>query len=91
MNPFLALIALSTLGLPLLAQDKTSHPGEQAFKINCAACHLADVLVVGPSLVEVARNYPADKQADFITWAKTPGKKNLKLILYTVFWRSSQA
>jgi len=80
MNPFLALIALSTLGLPLLAQDKTSHPGEQAFKINCAACHLADVLVVGPSLVEVARNYPADKQADFITWAKTPGKKNLKLI-----------
>lgn len=80
MNPFLALIALSTLGLPLLAQDKTPHLGKQAFKTNCAACHLADVLVVGPSLVEVARNYPADKQADFITWAKTPGKKNLKLI-----------
>ncbi len=67
MNPFLALIALSTLGLPLLAQDKNPHPGKQAFKTNCAACHLTDVRVVGPSSAEVARNYTADNLADFIS------------------------
>lgn len=65
------------LSLPLLAED---HPGKKIYQTNCAACHLADVLVVGPSLVEIAQTYPTDKQSDFVAWAKAPGKKNPKLI-----------
>ncbi|MGJ8695319.1 MAG: family 16 glycoside hydrolase [Verrucomicrobiaceae bacterium] len=75
---FLSL--LIALSLPLLAQDKAPHPGEQLYKINCAACHLLANEVVGPSLVYIAENYPASKDTDFIAWAKAPGKKNPKLI-----------
>lgn len=79
MFKFLSLATLLPT-LPLLAQDKTPHPGEKLYQINCAACHLADVLVVGPSLVEISQTYSSEKQAEFITWAKAPGKKNPKLI-----------
>ena len=50
------------------------------FQVNCAACHHLDVTTVGPSMVEMAAAYPAEKGKEFITWAKAPGKKNPKMI-----------
>lgn len=73
MKLFLSLLLI----LPLPAED---HPGKLPFQTHCAACHMKDVLVVGPSLVEVAKTYPEKKKTDFIAWAKAPGRKNQKLI-----------
>ena len=50
-------------------------PAPPAFTANCAACHLLDQTVVGPSLVEIANTYPKKKRADFVQWCIDPGKK----------------
>ncbi len=76
MKYFLVLFFISSLS----AQDQVQSKGEQSFKIHCAACHLLANAVVGPSLVTVAETYPAGQKEAFITWAKTPGKKNAKMI-----------
>jgi len=62
----------------LQAGDATK--GKVAYQMNCMACHQMDVKVVGPSVVAVAATYPEDKRADFIAWAKEPGKKDPKLL-----------
>lgn len=48
--------------------------GEQLHTLNCAACHLLDQGLVGPSLVEIRKLY-LDKPDDFVKWALAPGKK----------------
>ncbi|MDF1814008.1 MAG: c-type cytochrome [Verrucomicrobiales bacterium] len=54
--------------------------GKLAYEMNCKACHQLDTKLVGPSLVAVAATYPPDKQAEFISWAQAPGKKDPKLL-----------
>lgn len=66
--------------LPLAAVDKPAPPGELAFAINCSACHHLASVVVGPSMVAVAKTYPKEKRAEFIAWTKAPGKKNSNMI-----------
>ena len=66
--------------LPAMAQDKVLPAGEAKFKMNCSACHVLANVVVGPSLVTLAKSYPKEKRADFIKWAKVPGKKNPNMI-----------
>ena len=50
-------------------------PIPAAFTTNCKACHDLQTEPVGPSLVEIARLYPQDKQKTFIEWCINPGKK----------------
>lgn len=66
--------------LPTMAQDKAPPSGEAKFKMNCSACHVLANVVVGPSMVTLAKSYPREKQADFLKWAKEPGKKNQNMI-----------
>ncbi|MGE9271354.1 MAG: c-type cytochrome [Verrucomicrobiales bacterium] len=66
---FFTLLAL----LPLRAEDPQLS-GEQLFSMNCAACHLTDQEVVGPSLVEMRRLYHRNMPG-FIHWAKNPQQK----------------
>ncbi|MFD2255467.1 c-type cytochrome [Luteolibacter algae] len=54
--------------------------GKEAYQANCMACHQADLRLVGPSLVAIAETYPLEKEAEFIQWAKAPGKKDPKLL-----------
>lgn len=56
------------------------HPGELPYQINCIACHQLDHTAVGPSLVNIAKVYPAGKKEEFIAWANKPGKKNPKMV-----------
>ena len=62
MKDVLSLLLVS----PLAAEDKIPSPGEQAFKVNCSACHLLAIEVVGPSLVEIAKTYPRKKRGEFV-------------------------
>ncbi len=48
--------------------------GEQLFTMNCAACHLPDQMVVGPSLAEIRSLY-LGKPDDFLKWCIAPHKK----------------
>lgn len=48
--------------------------GEELFTMNCAACHLLNEMVVGPSLVEMRQLYEG-KPAEFVKWSMAPGKK----------------
>ncbi|MGC6426238.1 MAG: c-type cytochrome [Akkermansiaceae bacterium] len=73
MRPAFLFLTLSLPGFAL-------HPGEQAYKTHCAACHMIDTTIVGPSLVGIAKTYPADKKTKFIAWTQAPGKKNPKMI-----------
>ncbi|MFT6181189.1 MAG: cytochrome c551/c552 [Akkermansiaceae bacterium] len=66
--------------LPLSAVDKPAPPGELAFQTNCTACHMLASVVVGPSMVSLAKTYPKEKREEFIAWAKEPGKKNTNMI-----------
>ena len=54
--------------------------GEQAFKINCLACHQVDKFTVGPSLIEISKKYPKNNLDKFLAWANEPGKVNPKAI-----------
>jgi len=66
--------------LPAMAQDKALPSGEAKFAMNCSACHVLANVVVGPSMVTLAKTYPKEKQGEFIKWAKEPGKKNPNMI-----------
>jgi cytochrome c551/c552 len=67
------LFLLSALSLgPASAQTPTD--GATLYTLNCAACHMADQGLVGPSLVEIRKLY-LDKPDDFVKWAIAPGKK----------------
>ncbi len=57
-------------------------PGKKIFDQNCVACHQLENLkepIVGPSLIEMAHLYGADKTA-FIEWCNSPGKKRANAI-----------
>lgn len=54
--------------------------GQAAYEVNCKACHLVETTLVGPSLIEISKNYPEEKLNDFLSWAKSPGKKNPGMI-----------
>ncbi len=47
--------------------------GERVF-LNCAACHAADRVLVGPSLREIASLY-SNNPDGIVTWTRNPGKK----------------
>ena len=53
--------------------------GAQLFTNNCAACHLLDQMVVGPSLAEIRGLY-FGKKADFVKWCVAPQKKRANAI-----------
>ena len=67
---FASLLAV----LPLSAQD-----GKTLFTQHCAACHLPDRQLVGPSMVEVSRLY-STKLEEFLTWCKMPVQKRKGVI-----------
>lgn len=68
MKYFLVLFSFSALAFA----EKPN--GEQLFTMNCAACHLPDQMVVGPSLVEIRSLY-LNKPDDFVKWCVAPQKK----------------
>lgn len=68
------LIASLLAALPLPAQD-----GKTLFAQHCAACHLPDRQLVGPSMVEVSRLY-STKLEEFLTWCKMPVQKRKGVI-----------
>lgn len=69
------LFLLGFMGsLPVLAND-----GKTLFTQHCAACHLPDRQLVGPSLVEVSKLYRG-KLAEFLTWSKEPKQKRKGVI-----------
>lgn len=53
--------------------------GAQLFTTNCAACHLLDQMVVGPSLAEIRGLY-LGKPDDFVKWCVAPKKKRENVI-----------
>ncbi|NIP96108.1 MAG: c-type cytochrome, partial [Akkermansiaceae bacterium] len=59
---------------PLTAED-----GKALFTIHCAACHLTDRQLVGPSLVEVSRLYTG-KLEEFVAWCREPRQKRQGVI-----------
>jgi cytochrome c551/c552 len=67
MKPLLVLF-LSAAVLP------AADPPAQVFQINCAACHAADQMIVGPSLVEIAGLYK-DNRDGFVKWCIAPQHK----------------
>ncbi|RYD26721.1 MAG: cytochrome c, partial [Verrucomicrobiaceae bacterium] len=71
MKPHLsaAILAASTF---CSAQDAPD--GASLYTLNCAACHLLDQSLVGPSLVEIRTLYRG-KPDDFVKWAIAPGRK----------------
>ncbi|MFD2256639.1 c-type cytochrome [Luteolibacter algae] len=78
---FLRLAALcSPWMVSLSARAEDNAAGKAAYEINCMACHQLDSILVGPSLVYISKHYPEGKLAEFLAWAKTPGKKNPKMI-----------
>ncbi|MCH2063596.1 MAG: c-type cytochrome [Roseibacillus sp.] len=72
----LRIIVLATVlpAIPLSAQD-----GKTLFTQHCAACHLPDRQLVGPSLVEVSKLYSA-KIDEFLAWCKKPIQKRKGVI-----------
>lgn len=72
----LSLILPLALWLPTagLAQD-----GKLLYEQNCAACHLPDQMVVGPSLIEIGKLY-AKKPKEFVAWSMLPQKKRQGVI-----------
>lgn len=76
----LLLLALAGTTFSLHAQNDQALPGQKEYQLNCMACHLVDTPSTGPSLFTIAKHYPADKKAEFIEWAKNPGKKDPSLL-----------
>ena len=68
------LIASLLAALPLPAQD-----GKTLFAQHCAACHLPDRQLVGPSMVEVSKLY-STRIEEFLAWCKMPVQKRKGVI-----------
>lgn len=64
------------LAAAALCNAETKPDGANLHTLNCAACHLLDQSLVGPSLVEIRSLY-LGKPDDFVKWAIAPGKKRL--------------
>lgn len=79
--PLRAAAAISLLlpfvcGPPARAQD-----AKTLFTMNCAACHLPDRQLVGPSLVEISKLYGNPKKLpEFLAWCKEPKQKRQGVI-----------
>ena len=70
-----AHIASATfLAATAISSAQTPPDGASLYTLNCAACHMLDQSLVGPSLVEIRKLY-LDKPDDFVKWAIAPGKK----------------
>ncbi len=69
-----AILATALSPFSLGAQD-----GKTLFSQHCAACHLPDRQLVGPSLVEVSKLYSA-KIDEFLAWCKKPVQKRKGVI-----------
>lgn len=69
-----AHIASATLLATAISSAQTPPDGASLYTLNCAACHMLDQSLVGPSLVEIRKLY-LDKPDDFVKWAVAPGKK----------------
>ena len=69
-----AILAMALSPFSLDAQD-----GKTLFAQHCAACHLPDRQLVGPSLVEVSKLYSA-KIDEFLSWCKKPVQKRKAVI-----------
>lgn len=67
------------LTLALGAATASAQDGKLLYEQNCAACHLPDQMVVGPSLIEIAKLY-GQKPKDFVAWAVKPQKKRTGVI-----------
>jgi cytochrome c551/c552 len=73
-------LLFSWLTLSAVANANPTPPdGAQLFTTNCAACHMLDQMVVGPSLVEIRTHYQG-KKADFVKWCVAPQKKRENVI-----------
>lgn len=60
-------------------QQKLRVPlGQRIFESTCAACHAADRVLVGPSLVEIAAIY-RDNPAGLAAWTAQPGRKRAEM------------
>lgn len=68
----LTLLFLLT-SAPLWAD--TAANDKQLYQVNCQACHLLTQTSVGPSLAEIAGDYPKGQLQEFLSWVKNPGRK----------------
>ena len=75
----LLIIQLIALGVALSAIPLRAQDGRTLFTQHCAACHLPDRQLVGPSLVEVSKLY-STKIDEFLTWCKEPVQKRKGVI-----------
>ncbi|MFM7241025.1 MAG: c-type cytochrome [Opitutia bacterium] len=73
---FYVLTPLLALGVAFAA---AAEDGKLLYEQNCAACHLPDQMVVGPSLIEISKLY-AKKPKEFVEWAVKPQKKRNNVI-----------
>ncbi|PHX58069.1 MAG: hypothetical protein CK553_01135, partial [Opitutia bacterium] len=60
--------------LALCATLVSAQDGKLLYEQNCAACHLPDQMVVGPSLIEITKLYDK-KPKEFVAWSIKPIKK----------------
>ncbi len=60
--------------LALCASLAVAQDGKLLYEQNCAACHLPDQMIVGPSLIEITKLYEK-KPKEFVAWAVKPQKK----------------
>lgn len=82
MSTLRRILALACLAAtPGFAQEKTppTPDGKLLYEQNCMACHIADQMVVGPSLIEITKLY-AKKPKEFLAWARQPQRKRAGLI-----------
>lgn len=72
-------LSLATLTGALAKPDKDDQAAKvavpQAFTTNCAVCHAMDQVIVGPSLIEIAKLYPEKRKRQFVNWCIEPGRK----------------
>ncbi|MGA0133911.1 MAG: c-type cytochrome [Opitutales bacterium] len=61
------------------ASAPAAEDGALLYAQNCAACHLPDQMVVGPSLIEISKLY-GKKPKEFVEWAIKPQKKRNNVI-----------
>ncbi|MFC3121385.1 c-type cytochrome [Agaribacter flavus] len=66
---------LTSLLLLCVSQAFANEQGKSAYEANCKACHALNEMTVGPSIKEIQSLYPKEKQAEFLSWTKVPGKK----------------
>jgi len=67
-------VTTAIIAIACSAATAETPDGASLYTLNCAACHMLDQSVVGPSLVEI-RNLYLNKPDDFVKWAVAPGKK----------------